>query len=192
MYVYIDESGTLNLKQGDYFIVAALVTNEKHTAGRCLKKIRENHLKKEYKKLSELKYHNSSPEIIRRILQCISKQNITVYYTVYEIRPYSRNNLETKIEIFGTLLKRIISDNEENADVYIDRFLNGSHQNEFNKRVIETAGTCNISHVDSIQCPGIQIADFIAGTLNKYYNKPDTCGINEYYRIIQNITIKIM
>jgi len=190
VHVYIDESGILTPGQGDYFIVTAYAVDDTAVASRCLKLIRQN-LKKQYKKNGELKYNNSSPEIRKKILSCIAKHDFQVYYCAYEKINLTRSQLRVKGEIFSTLVQKICEDCGEIDAVYIDKFLKKSQEAEFTSYFTDFLPEDVICYVDSQRCPGIQVADFLSGTLNRMYNYPDKADADVCYAIIKQNVIKV-
>lgn len=189
--IYIDESGTLGRSPDPYFILAAVVPPNQDAAAKCLKKIRQHHLKKEYRQLDELKYNNSSKDIVRRILTCIVNHEIQFYYIAHE-KTYAHSDLTClSCTLTGQLIQGILVENPVRPCVYIDRYLNGRQAEQFNLDLTAVIGPASISHVDSRANPGIQIADYIAGALNTYHNRPDDENGAAYYEIIQNNLTKI-
>lgn len=77
-FIYLDESGNLGFseKSGTYFVVASLCVNEEKIVNKCIKNARTG-LTKKYKK-NELKFSNSSDINRRRVLQCISKRDVSL------------------------------------------------------------------------------------------------------------------
>lgn len=190
MHVYIDESGILTPGQGDYFLVTAYVVEDTAVASRCLKTIRQN-LKKQYKKNGELKYNNSSPDIRRKILSCIAKHDFQVYYLAYEKHPLRCSQFSLKGEIFSTLLQKICADCGAVDAVYIDKFLKKSQEAEFTQYFTGFLSGDKVCYADSQRCPGIQVADFLSGTLNRMYNNPDKADSDACYAIIKRNVIKV-
>ncbi|MBO5368249.1 DUF3800 domain-containing protein [Methanocorpusculum sp.] len=190
MYVYIDESGILTPGQGDYFLVTAYVVEDMSVASRCLKVIRQN-LKKQYKKNGELKYNNSSPDIRRKILTCITKHDFQVYYSAYEKHPLTCSQLHVKGGIFSALLRKVCEDAGCVDAVYIDKFLKKSQEEVFTQYFADILSVDCIRYVDSQRCPGIQVADFLSGTLNQLYNNPDKADADVCYAIIKQNVIKV-
>ncbi|HJJ47985.1 MAG TPA: DUF3800 domain-containing protein [Methanocorpusculum sp.] len=186
MYIYIDESGVVTKGQGDYFIVTALCTPDKNTADRCIKNIRQNHLKKHYKNLGEIKFSNSTPEIIRRILQCITRHDIKIYYCAYKKELTEKSQIELKINLFSRLIKMTAEDENEPARIIIDNFLKKTQQNLFSEQIQPANKNYPVTYSDSISCPGIQLADFLCGTIGRYYNYPGFEENIEHYNIIKN------
>ncbi|HJJ54165.1 MAG TPA: DUF3800 domain-containing protein [Methanocorpusculum sp.] len=191
MEIYIDESGTLGGSQEQYFILAAVVPPDQYSAAKCLKKIRQNYLKKEYRQLDELKYTDSSKDIVRRILTCIVKHEIKFYYIAHQKRPAQENLTDLSCKLTGQLIQGILIEKIDLPCVYIDRYLNGRQLEQFDLNLTAMIGPAAISHVDSRAEPGIQIADFIAGSLNTYHNRPDDENGAAFYDIIKNNLTKI-
>ncbi len=83
-HIYLDESGDLGFssKSSKYFVIAALLTKDRLQIERCITKVRKERLSKKYKRISELKYHNSSSIVKRRILECIAKKDIDIAFAV--------------------------------------------------------------------------------------------------------------
>jgi len=189
--IYIDESGTLGRDGKSYFILAAIVPPDQYSAAKCIKKIRQNYLKKESRQIPELKYNNSSPEIIRRILTCIVNHDILFYYIAHEKKSTQSDLTRLSCKLTGQLIQGILEGNPARPCVYIDRYLNGRKAEQFNLDLTAVIGPASISHVDSRANPGIQIADYIAGALNTYHNRPDDEYGAAYYEIIQNNLNKI-
>lgn len=189
--IYIDESGTLGRSPDPYFILAAVVPPNQYAADRCLRNIRQNHLKKGYRKLDELKYNNSSKEIIRRILTCIVKHDMQFYYVAHKTTSPQNDLTGLSCKLTGELILGILAENPALPCVYIDRYLNSRQAELFNLDLTAVIGQAPIHHVDSRATPGIQIADFIAGALNTYHNRPEDQNGAAYYEIIQNNLTKI-
>ena len=91
----------------------------------------------------------------------------------------------------GQLIQGILAENPAQPCVYIDRYLNSRQAELFNFDLTAVIGPASIFHVDSRATPGIQIADYIAGALNTYHNRPDDENGAAYYEIIQNNLTKI-
>ncbi len=79
-HIFLDESGDLGFKSKSsrYFVVAALCTETEKTTTRCIKKVRQG-LSRKYIR-AELKFTESSDATRRRVLQCISKRDVSISY----------------------------------------------------------------------------------------------------------------
>ena len=190
MYVFIDESGIIEPGQSAYFIVSACVVPEEDTAKRCLKDIRKNHLGKKYKELSEIKFHTSSDIMIKRILQCLAKHDPEIYYYAWKKKPFSKSSLEMKAEIFNTLLSMIPRTKETDTRIIIDNFLKKTEQTTFTRYLEKTTGPKQIIYANSHASSGLQLADFISGTISRYYNQPENQESANHYAIIKDKIIQ--
>jgi len=201
MQIYFDESGSIvnglvanASKSVPYFVLAALVLRENYSIERCIKDIRQNKLKKKYKKTSELKFHDSDDSIRRRILECIGRTNNDIGYAIlrnsdiqHEVEPQQIYN-----EICRQLTYKIIDaySMSGQVEVIMDKSLYGVHRTAFNVHMADrsgmvvpaTFGEIKVTHVDSKACPYIQAVDFIAGAINRKYRDNDDL----YYQTIQH------
>ncbi|HJJ48943.1 MAG TPA: DUF3800 domain-containing protein [Methanocorpusculum sp.] len=184
MYIYIDESGIIEQGQSDYFIVSAYVVSTQDTAKRCLKDIRKNHLGKKYKELSEIKFHTSSDVMIKRILQCLAKHDPEIYYYAWKKKPFSKSSLEMKAEIFNTLLSMIPQTEQTDTKIIIDNFLKKTEQAVFTRYLEKTVNPIQINYANSLSSSGLQLADFISGTISRYYNQPENPECANHYNLI--------
>jgi len=200
MEVYIDESGDLGFgnKASKYFIMVALIVRNHKQIKRCIIKIRKQKLPKKYKKIDELKWHNSSKTIKRRIIECISNTENDVAYAV--LRKYQvKKELRDKPQIIynylcGSLLSKIIMSYKikGTVDVIVDKSLHGLRRENFDQYITwrtlmaDHEGNLrikppNIIHRDSKQDFCIQAVDFIAGAIHYRYREND----NFYYKLIE-------
>ena len=201
MQVYLDESGSIvngfvtnASKSVPYFVLAALVLREDLPIKRCIKDIRQNKIKKRYKKTSELKFNDSDNNIKRRILECIGRTNNDIGYAIlrnsdiqHEVEPQLIYN-----EICRQLAYKVINTYGMSGQVEIimDKSLYGSQRVKFDAHMADrsgivvpaTLGEMKVSHVDSASCPFIQAVDFIAGAINRRYRDGDDL----YYQKIQH------
>ena len=63
-YIYIDESGDLGKHGSEYFVIAAIVTDNPLKLERIVKKVRQRKLKKRIREMPELKA-NKSDRVVR-------------------------------------------------------------------------------------------------------------------------------
>ncbi|VVB91741.1 Uncharacterised protein [uncultured archaeon] len=198
MYIYIDESGDLGFssKSTKYFVVAALVTEDKLRIEKCITKVRKERLPTKYKKISELKYHNSNGVVRRRILQCIAKTDSGIAYAVLRKRQVYEN-LRTKPNILynflcgymiGNIFRKYHINNK--VEIIVDRSLTGINREAFDEYVgyralmskaeIFDPDYLEIRHVDSAQDKCIQMVDFVVGAIARNYEHEDS----SFYEII--------
>ena len=206
VYIYIDESGDLGFseKSSKHFVIAALITEDHLSIQKCITKVRKERLPKKYKKISELKYHNSSPIIRRRILECISKTDVQIAYVVlrkYQVYDKLRNKQNVLYNFLcGSLIYKIFQryDLSARTEIVVDRSLTKINRDAFNDYVAHRAlynnnnvfdiDNLEINHVNSTQDKCVQVVDFVAGSIARKYNNKD---ISLYTIIDGNIEIAL-
>ncbi len=199
MKIYLDESGDLGFgsRASKYFVLAALLVRDPPQIKKCFTKVRRQKLPKKYKKIPELKFHNSSSTIKRRILERIADTDIA--YAVLR-KHQVRKSLRDKQPIIynyvsGSLLSKIVTEYrlKGTVNVFVDKSLYGLQRDSFDQYLTWRAlmsdhtGELDIKppkivHADSKQDPCIQAADFVAGAIHcKYRDKKDV-----YYQKIKS------
>jgi len=96
--------------------------------------------------------------------------------------------------IAGFMVDQLPLSHQRKIKIIIDKFLTNEHErNNFDNRILRKINeTCDkygisypdvtVEHASSQSYPGLQVADFIAGSIfNKYERKN-----NEYYKIIES------
>lgn len=205
MKIYLDESGNLgglgaNASEEDpYFVLAAMMVREDLPLRRCIKKIRQRKIKKQYKKASELKFSNSDNAIRRRVLECIGETDNDIAYALLRKGQVERE-LQDKPQIVYNylckqLLYKIISKYQIGplAEIIVDKSLYGVQRDNFNDYVGGKIGkgmsaAIEVTHVDSKQCPCVQAVDFVAGAISRKYRTGDD---RYYLKIEQRIAIAL-
>lgn len=198
MHIYLDESGDLGFssKASKYFVIAALLTTDSLRIEKCITKVRKERLPNKYKKIPELKYHNSDNIVRRRILQCIAKTDTEIAYAVLRKRQVYEN-LRNKPNILynflcGSLIGNVFRKYHINSgfNVIVDRSLTNINREAFDEYVgyralmskteIFNLDLLEINHVDSTQNKCIQAVDFVAGAIARNYEREDPL----FYHII--------
>lgn len=193
MKIFIDESGDLGFtkKSSQYFVLAALIIQDTLAIRRCFAKIRRNKLKKKYRELPEFKFNNSGGEIRKRILSCIASAGVDIAFSVLrkeQVYPHLRSNHQIVYNyLTGSLISHIIQRfyDGDLVEIIVDKSLNGIQREAFDQYLVYKTFEKNpvrdfssipirIEHADSKNEPGIQAADFIAGSLHYYYRTGDT------------------
>jgi hypothetical protein len=187
-YIYLDESGNLGFteKSGTYFVVASLCVDSEKTVHRCIKNVRTG-LNSKYKK-NELKFSNSSNANRRRVLQCISRRDISLSFLVLNknwVPMDLRQNIpKLHTYMIGQLLSHILSNmSGTRINIIVDKFLHNNKIDGFNE-YMDTNIPINmkIQHVSSDGNNGIQAVDFVAGAINRKYRQNDST----FYNLIEN------
>jgi hypothetical protein len=199
--VFVDESGDLGFGQGSskYITIGALVTTHPEIVQRIPQRIRKRRLKKSLLQKPELKFHNSSPDIRKRVLKMVvALEDLSIAsITVNKIGMPDglRHSPERFYDcICGELL----------ADIIVARGGRGAYKVVFDARphnrppnydfggrigaIVERELTrlgllpvrINVSVIDSHNSGGLQTADFVVGSIQRKHARDD-CS---YYGII--------
>jgi hypothetical protein len=204
--IYLDESGDLGFssKSSKYFVIAALLTQNSLRIEKCITKVRKERLPNKYKKIPELKYHNSNNVVRRRILQCIAKIEVDIAFAVLrkqQVHKHLRNKPNILYNFLcGSLVGNIFRKHNINnkVDIIVDRSLSGIKREAFDEYVgykalmnkVETFDPdhLEIRHVDSAQDKCIQAVDFVVGAIARNYEHEDPL----FYEIIdENVEIAL-
>ncbi|OPX78359.1 MAG: hypothetical protein A4E45_01369 [Methanosaeta sp. PtaB.Bin039] len=198
--IYLDESGDLGFgpRSSKYFVLAAIIAREPGNVQRCVKRVRQQKLKKKYKTIPELKFHNSSQTIRDRVLKCVAATDTDIAYVVLR-KHQVFERLKNKQSILynylsGSLVAKIITAYklEGPTEIFVDKSLYGLERDNFDSYLTWKACLNNhseeidieppeIVHIDSRQDRCIQAVDFIAGAINHMYSIDDP----SYYSIIE-------
>lgn len=198
LYVFIDESGDLGFtrKSTKYYVIASVETNDLLQINRVPKKVRKT-LKKGKKNIPEFKFTRSSDLIRRRFLERLVKADVTFSAIVLQKRTVY-DYLRDKKEKIHNYLAGFIAESlsyeygyETEFEIVVDKFImSREKRSEFdwylthrflNSYQSKGLPKINIIHADSQEHPGLQAADFIAGSIFQYYEK----GNPKYYEIIK-------
>ena len=188
-YIYLDESGNLGFteKSTEYFVVAALCCAEMKTVDRCIKRARSG-LSKKYKK-NEMKFSNSTDATRRRVLECISRLDVSIAYLSLDknwVDVHLQNNPQVIHRfMFGQLLTNILNSNPtvSRTKIVVDKYLDYNRAKEFNEYIqkkISIRG--DIEHVSSQSNNGIQAVDFVVGAIHRTYRNKD----NSFHNLIKD------
>ena len=204
-YIYIDESGDLGFggKGSRYFILACVKIDDEKTNidfRRIPKKIRRISLKKKYKEMAELKFHNSSNQIRVKFLEKVSKLNIEIYVLIVEKR-YTNSALIGNLPILYNYLIKILLekvlknfDKNKKLDICLDKCMSASQTENFENYIkteffyiFRNLPNLKIEHHNSCSDEGLQVLDFICGAFGYKYNTAGLSENSDYYaNIIKN------
>ena len=210
--VYVDESGDLGFseKSSEFFTIGyvftknrpPLVENEiiRHTLKRINKKT-----KNKKNKIDEFKFSNNTDKTKCKFLQKIRTLDIIIGIiciskdSVKESLKQDLNRLY-RYSIVDTIITNLVQDYFHKHDPYnsirfvIDRSLSPNARKLFNEYCEEKASfrswekdanidyRISITHEDSKTVPMLQVADFIAGSVQKKFQLKDTI----FYDLIQD------
>ena len=199
--VFVDESGDLGLGEGSskYITIGALITSHPDAVGRIPLRIRKRRLKKRLQRKPELKFHNSSPDIRRSVLEMVMAIEGTSVASVTVNKQglpeaLRRNPVRFYDRVCGELLSEAIvalGGRGAYRVVFDARPHNRPPSYDFGKGVgdiieqrLSGAGLLpvriDVSVIDSHNSSGLQVADFIVGAIQRKNERGDAA----YYSII--------
>jgi len=199
--VFIDESGDLGFGAGStrHITLAAVLTKRPITVERIPKRIRERHLRKTILRKPELKFHNSDDWVRKQVLRLLARSSDVRIVSLCADKTMIRRVIEQGKDeacafLFATLAKEIVRSVGAigSLDVVIDdRPCNRTVDDEFDRQLVEQFETerearglnpshIRVSRLDSRRSRGLQVADFVAGAVQKKYEHGDTT----YSRIV--------
>jgi len=196
LHIFIDESGDLGFttKSSKYYIIASVETKDLVELNRIPKKVRKT-LRKKRKDISEFKFTRSDDVVRRRFLERLVRANVSFSAIVLKkemVYDYLRDRKE-KIHNYltGFLAESLTHDysDEKEIRIVVDKFImSEERRDEFDRylrwRLSNYSSrflNVEIIHEDSQQHPGLQAADFVAGSIFQYYER----GNDRFYRIIE-------
>jgi len=168
--VSIDESGNLG-KDSRFFTMSAIIVR------------RANHLKKVYKKIPkttiELKFYNTSENIISIILDEFANAEVKIAYIAVDKHNHKNRHYGKRGNVLYTAVLSDLLDSigevlgPTELEILIDKssFVSQSELRSIALMTL-TAHGCIVKRIDkkdSEQSPCIQVADFIAGAVFRYY-----------------------
>ncbi len=190
----MDESGDLSFarKASNYYIIACVEVFDYLELARATKKTRKT-LSKKKKNIPELKFSESEDKIRRRFLDKILKTD-AMFSTIVLRKKTVYNHLRERREKLHNYLAGFLAESltyeygdEPEFSIIVDKFMNYTQIEEFNWYLrakmswLTTSPKIEIRHEDSQLYPGLQAADFVAGSVFQYYER----GITNYYNKIQ-------
>ena len=193
-YIFIDESGDLGDRGSRYFILAAVLVEDDGSLKKLIKKTRERY-KKEIGRSNEIKGFKTPQNVKKSILKRLNKNDYKAYILIFEKKhkyKFDYENDNNKLyDILASHLAKII-DIKGPTSIFIDKTKNKKDKmEEFNELFKGNLNNLKnfpikISHVDSKDVKGIQIADLISwSTYQCMENNND-----EYFSLIKNMVIK--
>jgi hypothetical protein len=196
MLVFIDESGDPGLKidkgSSYYFIVSLVVFKENEEAVACDKKIEL--LKKElnWNNLSEFHFKNNSNKIKELFLRTVNEYNFFYYCIVInkDLNKLWSKNFNKKYFYNRTcsLVFEKAKDKLDNAIVLIDKSGNLDFRHQLEKYLKSKINSSKKKYIKKIKMQDsaknnlLQLADYVAGSINRSINKTKKC--NNFYRQI--------
>ncbi len=178
-YIFIDESGDLGKHGSSYFTIVALSTHSPVALQRIVKRARQRILKKELKKLPEVKANNSNERIRKFVLRSLNACNCSISAVVIskeKIKDYLFDHKDKLYNYFCGVLFEHVDLNTDVLKIVIDKkHSNRLLREDFNKyieskiRAKNNAIRVEITHLESHSSGELQVADFVAWAVNRKY-----------------------
>lgn len=191
-YIFIDESGDLG-KNSNYFIAAAIITNNPKKLVRLINRAHRN-FKKQISKSNEIKGNLIPNNVIKYILKKLDDVDYEVFVIVFNKRNKCKLKFKSNNELYDIIVSQlaklipidssstIIIDKSKSksSEIQIFNELFENNLNNFKKYPIK------FSHLSSLHNKELQIADLIAWSFfqDKEHNN------DEFINIIKNKTVK--
>jgi len=202
-FVFVDESGDLGFtKNSSRFVtLAAVLTHYPEQLERIPHRIRKRRLKKSIKRVGELKFHNSSPAIRKAVLEMLMDLEDSLIASVTAEKAHGVDCQKRQREwlypdMAGQLISDVLRLEPELRELHLvfdDRPFESSLGSIFDeyirtmvadecRRMGRIAPDVFVSRLDSLNSRGLQVADFVAGAINRKHESGDP----SYYDIIHD------
>ncbi|OHB17506.1 MAG: hypothetical protein A2734_01190 [Parcubacteria group bacterium RIFCSPHIGHO2_01_FULL_40_30] len=185
MLVFVDDSGDpgFKLEKGSsrYFIIALVIFKDELEAEKTAVAIKEFRRSLKFPDEMEFKFHKSSSKIKEQFLKIINKFDFSVRYLVVDKRIIRSQELKSnKNSFYSYAIKMVLQySNDEILDAKIK--IDGSGDRVFRRNFItylrkhlnseQRKIMKNCKLVDSKENVLIQMADMIAGSIHRFYDK---------------------
>jgi hypothetical protein len=199
--VFIDDSGDPGFKpdSSSHFVMACAIFIEDTEAENVANKIREFRRNKGWKNKSEFKFNTTRKPVVKELLKIVGEYDFAVH-AVYIDKSEFANVLPIidQDKLYNWTIKELLDrvPNMHNARVRIDGRSSKAYmrsaatylRKELNKRSHKIA---NIRFEDSIASDLMQLADIVAGSINRSFqtNKTDA---KDYVKILKPKIVEIM
>lgn len=205
MYIYLDESGNLTGKNGQYFIIGSYTVGDPKRIANAFRRWQRIKFPKKMKVQSEIKFNDPHIKDVLRLktIKYLAEQDIRIFYTYLKRKNipenYRRNG---KIHDTGLLYAEIV---RATLELYLPvtelklivlrdkKSLKRMSVQEFHETLklsllpkLPPKILFHVYTVDSTSNPQIQVADWICGALARYYENK-TMGKELYVELKRNI-----
>jgi hypothetical protein len=186
-HIYIDESGDLGMggKGSEYFVLAAVKMDDDANKDYCRipKKIRQRPLGVRTKKISELKFSNSSVLIREMFLTRVARLDLEIYAVVIR-KEYTQQKLRENLPILYNYLIKILLEKvlgginvTEKLTICLDKCMSASQRENFEGYInteflalFKALPDMTICHENSYNNQGLIVTDFVCGAFGYKYN----------------------
>lgn len=198
MLVFIDDSGDPGFKlskgSSEFFVISAVIFDDNLDAEKTALAIKELRRKLFHRDDVEFKFHKSKKEVRIQFLECIKKSQFRIRCLVIDKKViYSSTLRNNRNSFYSYIIKTMLKYSDDtilNARIKIDgggdRVFRKSFvtylRKELNGRERRILRSCRL--IDSKQDVLIQMADMIAGSLHRFYQK-DKSDAKAYKKIIR-------
>lgn len=205
MHIYLDETGNLIKRNGEYFIIATYTVDNPERIDKAFRKWQQNKFPRILKNQAEVKFNNShlTDELRLKTISYLSKQNIRICYSFIKItnipKEYRKKGIvhETGLlytEIVASTLELYLPVTEQEFIVIRDqRSLKRVTLLQFNEKLkirllsqLPAKINLKIHAVDSTSSSLVQVADWICGALARFHENK-TKGKVFYAKLKKNI-----
>jgi len=179
--IYIDETGDLGMahKGSDYFIITAVRLDDNANIRYCRisKKIRQKGLRKKDKKISELKFSNSSVLIREMFLSRVAKLDVSIYSLIIK-KENTQKKLKENLPILYNYLTKILLEKvllnikREKLIICLDKCMSKPQRDNFENylkteffNLFQEIPDVDIIHENSCSHQGLIVTDFVCGAL---------------------------
>jgi len=199
-HVFIDESGDIGYPKGSSILtVAALITGDSKRIERIPLQIRKKRLRKNLIRKSELKFHNSDEWVRKAVLSLLMRRDdFQIMAIIIDKRLVATELQEDKEGFYDECCAQLAAEvakacpNAAGLNIVFDQRYKSKGVNDNFTSLIRTrveearpelrryTSSIQISGFDSQRSGGLQVADFVAGALQRKYEQDDSA----YYEII--------
>ncbi len=203
MHSYLDETGNLLGDSGKYFVVATFTIGDSRRITKAFRQWQRSKFPRILKHQTEVKFNDShlTEELRLKTLQFLAKQDIRIFYTFVKVsnipKEYRKKGVvhETGLlytEIVASTLELYLPILEPEFIVIRDhRSLKSVTLGLFNETIkrrllpqLLAKAIFQIKAVDSTTSTGVQIADWVCGSLGRYYEEKKLG--QEFYKALKN------
>jgi len=193
MHIYLDESGNLIGKDGQYFIIGSYTVGDPQRIENAFRRWQRRKFPKKLKNQAEIKFNDShiSDKLRLKTIRYIARQDIRIFYAYLK-----RKNIpevyrkKGKIHDTGLLYVEIV---RSTLELYLPstelQFIEQQFQSTLKTSLLPKlpAKTIfSIQSVDSASSVQVQVADWVCGALARYYEKKPL-GNELYAELKRNI-----
>lgn len=206
LWAFVDESGDMGFKPNSsrYATFAGVVTSSRFAVERIPGRIRKRRLKRNIRRLAELKFHNSNREVRMAVLRMLAATGDTSVACLVVDKSKLRKRFQEHNEEFYVgscvrLAEEIASlarPGRSLSLVFDLRRGGGIMNSAFESAVLggvvgtdrsegKTPPEIRVSKLDSLTSGGLQVADYVAGAIQRRFERED----DQYYRVVEPMIV---